>query len=66
MGGLLGVIRAGLTHCQPLPVYPDQQTSADRPGMSQTCHEETRAAQQSSGGAEEIVKDGHVHKFLSN
>src|SRR5271154_4560289 len=28
-----------LTHCQPLPVCPDQRTSSDCPGMSQTCHE---------------------------
>src|SRR5450755_1528124 len=31
---------------QPLPVYPDQRTSSDRPGMSGWCHEETHAPQQ--------------------
>jgi len=35
------VNRVNLTKGGPLPVYPDQRTSSDRPGMSQTCHERT-------------------------
>ena len=30
----------------PLPVYPDQRTSSDRPGMSGWCHFRTHASQQ--------------------
>jgi hypothetical protein len=30
----------------PLPVFPEQRTSSDRPGMSVSCHEEIHAPQQ--------------------
>jgi hypothetical protein len=39
------VIRAVLTQCHPFPIYPDQRTSSDRPGMSQTCQFRTNALQ---------------------
>ena len=35
------VNRVGLTAYRRLPVYPEQRTSSDHPGMSQTCHEQT-------------------------
>jgi hypothetical protein len=39
----LWVNRVVLTASQPLPVYPDQRTSSDRPGMSGWCHKQTHA-----------------------
>jgi hypothetical protein len=33
------VNRVILTGYQPLPVYPDQRTSSDRPGWSGSCHD---------------------------
>jgi hypothetical protein len=29
-------------HCRPLPAYPDQRTSPDRPSWSVSCQQETR------------------------
>jgi hypothetical protein len=37
------VIRAVLTVDRSLPVYPEQRTSSDRPGMSQTCHRQAHS-----------------------
>jgi hypothetical protein len=30
----------------PPPVFPEQRTSSDRPGMSEKCHKQTHAAKQ--------------------
>ena len=38
-----------------LPVHPDQRTSSDRPGMSQTCHQETHAPQQTASLFDHLV-----------
>src|SRR5258706_4621193 len=35
------VNRVSLAACRSLPVFPEQRTSSGRPGMSQTCHEQT-------------------------
>jgi hypothetical protein len=42
----LWVKSAILTVGQPLPVYADQRTFSESVGMSQTCHERSRAQQQ--------------------
>jgi hypothetical protein len=41
IGKSFRVNRAGLTLCQPLPVYPDQRTSSDRSGWSGSCQNRT-------------------------
>jgi hypothetical protein len=33
------IIRVDLTIDQPLPIYPDQRTSSDRPDWSGSCQE---------------------------
>jgi hypothetical protein len=43
------VNRVTLTVGRPLPVYPDQRTSSDRPGVSGWCQEETPALQKRCG-----------------
>jgi hypothetical protein len=42
----MGVNLVILAVRRPLPVYPDEQTSSESVGMSQTCHNRTHAAQQ--------------------
>jgi hypothetical protein len=44
--GELWVNRFVLATGQPLPVYPDERTSSDRPGCSGSCHFLTHAPQQ--------------------
>jgi len=46
------VNRVALTVDWPFPVYPDQRTSSDRPGISGWCHVRTQA--------EELVTSGSL------
>jgi hypothetical protein len=41
----MGVNLVILAVRRPLPVYPDEQTSSESVGMSQTCQERTRLAE---------------------
>jgi hypothetical protein len=51
----LGSIRVDLTVGRPFPVYPDERTSSDRPGMSGWCHFRTHALQQTAASFNHLV-----------